>query len=147
MFFGDSPRTDGAAASPSPRARRAGGGGGGGGGGEGAALELGDGAGAAAAGADGTPLSFLVNPERRRVTCHTCGNLRTGMQSCGACPMVYCSRCLEKVGAVTPAGCFFCLGLCCCSGNRLTPSAVCTNARHCYAKCRVFKKAAPARAP
>ena len=32
-----------------------------------------------------------------RKTCHRCGNLRKGMLLCLACPMSFCSRCVEKL--------------------------------------------------
>lgn len=104
-----------------PRPTRGGGGGepiGGGGGG----------------GASGVALASLVNPGRRRVTCHVCGNMRKNMEACTRCPMMWCLRCLEKVGGKHPAtgsGCNYCLGECCCSSNKTTPNEPCTNARHC----------------
>ena len=93
--------------------------GGGGGGGGGGAPSAGGGGGPSGegSGAGGiSPLSLILDPQRRRVTCHICGNLRSSMQSCEQCPMVFCAKCIEKTGPLSPAGCSFCLGTCCCSG-------------------------------
>ena len=85
----------------------------------------------------------LTTSDRRRTSCHRCGNQRKSNVICDKCPMIFCRRCADKViEALGPSafvgGCVHCKRQCCCADKKSTE---CRRPVHCLKHCKAKNRA------